>query len=235
MKGKARVTVLGQTLAVFGKSFKSKFFLACSMAALSLDVSAAGVSYTDGDAAAGKAKADTCVMCHGDKGDSSMANFPKIAGQHARYTFKQLQDMKTGARKVDEMAGIVANLSEQDMADLAAYYAEQTGSVGVVDAELKALGQAIYRGGVPEREVPACIACHGPKADGMPSAGFPALSGQHPSYTAAQLAAFRAAARGDAQAKYRENDGDGKIMRAAVKRMTDEEIKAVSNYVFGLH
>lgn len=219
----------------FINTFTSKLFMACSAALLSLNVSVAEVVYTDGDAAAGKAKAETCVMCHGANGDSSVATFPKIAGQHARYAFKQLQDMKSGERPVDEMVAIIADLNDQDFADLAAYYAEQTSSVGAVDPEQKALGEAIYRGGIADRAVPACIACHGPKADGMAAAGFPALSGQHSGYTASQLAAFRAAARGDEQSKHRVNDGDSMMMRAAVKQMTDAEIKAVSSYISGLH
>jgi cytochrome c553 len=195
----------------------------------------AEVSYTDGDAAAGKEKSTTCAMCHGADGNSPATTFPKIAGQNARYAFKQLKDMKKGLRQVDEMAAIVAGLSEQDMADLAAYYSLQSTTLGAVDPELKDLGESIYRGGVAEREVPACIACHGPNGTGMPSAGFPTLSGQHSGYTAAQLSAFRASARGDFDVKHRANDGDSMIMRAGVKRMTDEEIKAVSSYVSGLY
>lgn len=235
MRGEARV--LGKTSLRVGfiNTLKSKVLLACSAALFSLNVSAADVAYTDGDAAAGKAKAETCVMCHGANGDSTIATFPKIAGQHAKYAFKQLKDMKSGLRPVDEMAAIIADLNDQDFADLAAYYAEQTSSVGAVDPSLKDLGEAIYRGGIADRAVPACIACHGPKADGMAAAGFPALSGQHPGYTASQLAAFRASARGDEQSEHRVNDGDSMIMRAAVKRMTDAEIKAVSSYISGLH
>lgn len=223
-----------QRLGLFLKSVAMNSVLLSSLLILSAH-SSAEISHTSGDAEAGKNKSQTCTACHGTDGNSAVSTFPKIAGQNARYAFKQLKDTKAGLRPVPEMAGIVAGLSEQDMADLAAYYAEQDASLGAVDPELKELGEVIYRGGIAERSVPACIACHGPKADGMPAAGFPALSGQHAGYTASQLAAFRASARGDKDVKYRVNDGSSMIMRAAVRQMTDAEIEAVSSYISGLH
>ncbi|MEJ2668991.1 MAG: c-type cytochrome [Gammaproteobacteria bacterium] len=191
----------------------------------------------DGDATAGKAKAAVCAACHGQGGNSEVANWPKLAEQNPRYIFKQLHDIKSGARSVPEMAPIVANLSEQDMADLSIYFSERSVTLSAVNPDLKDLGEKVYRSGVVARGVPACIACHGPQGKGVPSAGFPALSGQHPQYTAKQLMAFRAAARQDDKTKnaYRENDGDKKIMQGVTEGLTDDEIAAVSNYVSGLH
>jgi len=195
------------------------------------------VSYQDGNAKDGKAASSVCAACHGVDGNSASSAFPKLAGQSARYLFKQLMDMKSGVRPVSMMASPLNGLTEQKMADLAAFYAEQKATIGNVDKELVELGESIYRGGLADRGIPACAACHGPAGEGVPSAGYPSLSGQHAAYTEAQLVAFRAAARGDnvGAEKKRANDGDSMIMRTAAKLLSDEEIKAVSSYVSGLH
>lgn len=193
-----------------------------------------------GDAENGKALSVTCGACHGQDGNSMVSAFPKIAGQHARYTYKQLQDMKASddgedaLRPVPEMMGIVAGLSNQDMADLAAYYETLSGSVEGADPELIALGEKIYRSGNVDSQVPACTACHQPDGAGLGLAGYPQLAGQHQDYTAKQLMAFRAAAREDINAQYRINDGDTMQMRLSAKGMTDKEIIAVSAYLSGL-
>lgn len=193
-----------------------------------------------GDAENGKTLSVTCGACHGQDGNSMVSAFPKLAGQHARYTYKQLQDMRTpenggeALRPVPEMTGIVAGLSDQDMADLAAYYETLEGSVEGADPELIALGEKIYRAGNAQSNVPACTACHQPDGAGLGLAGYPQLAGQHPDYTAAQLMAFRAAAREDINAKYRVNDGATMQMQLSAKGMTDKEILAVSAYISGL-
>jgi cytochrome c553 len=188
-----------------------------------------------GDAAAGKSKSAVCGACHGPDGNSMVPNFPNLAGQGAPYALKQLQDIKSGARPVPEMAGIVAGLSDQDMADLAAYYSSQTVKVGAADPALVALGEKLYRGGNSASGVSACSACHGANGQGMAQAGFPALSGQHAAYTEAQLKAFRAAGREDAEGKRRNNDGDTMMMQATAARLSDNEIKALASYINGLH
>lgn len=191
--------------------------------------------WASGDPEAGKSKSAACSACHGDNGNSLSSGFPKLAGQNVRYFVKQLQDIKSGAREVPEMAGIVASLTEQDMTDLAAYFEAQTTSLGGVKKELLDLGQSLYRGGNPVSGVPACAACHGPAGAGVPSAGFPSLSGQHETYLSAQLEAFRAAGRGDFESKQRNNDGESRVMQSVAKNLSDDEIRAVSNYISGLY
>ena len=180
-----------------------------------------------GDAQAGKEKAQTCVACHGADGNSPSPEFPNLAGQNAKYTSKQLADFKAGKERSNPvMAGMVANLSPEDMADLGAYFATLTPAGGFVSQENLARGERIYRGGNKSSGVPACMACHGPAGAGDPMAGIPALAGQRPQYTASQLTAFRSGTRS--------NDRNH-MMRDASHRLTDEEIQAVSQYVAGLH
>lgn len=210
------------------------------LGALSLGASFAQAQATDnaptaGNAEAGKAKAAVCGACHGADGNSPIAMFPKIAGQGERYTVKQLVDIKTGARDVPQMKAIVDPLSNQDFADIAAYFAAQTPSVGAANKDLVELGQKIYRAGKPEAGVPACAGCHGADGKGMPEAGFPLLSGQHADYTEAQLKAFRAAGRADEAGVKRTNDGDTMMMRTTAARLSDADIKALSSYISGLH
>ncbi len=200
--------------------------------AVSLSVSAASAAGLVGDAAAGKTKAAACGACHGGDGNSPAPTFPKLAGQGERYLVKQIHDIKSGARPVPAMAGQTDSLSEQDIADIAAYYAAQKGSVNQAKKDLVARGEAIYRGGVREKGVPACAACHSPTGAGNAPAGFPKLGGQHADYLATQLKAYRAAADGDAAG--RANDGDTKPMRGVAARMSDAEIAAVASYISGL-
>lgn len=196
---------------------------------------AVNLAQAAGDATAGQAKAAVCGACHGADGNSMVPNFPKLAGQGQAYLVKQMQDIKSGARQVPEMAGITPGLSDQDMADLAAYYAGQKAQVGAADPALVELGQKLYRGGSAEAGVTACAACHGANGLGMPEAGFPALSGQHATYIETQLKAFRAAGREDAEGKRRTNDGESKMMQATAARLSDNDIKALSSYLNGLH
>lgn len=188
-----------------------------------------------GDAEAGKAKTAVCAGCHGADGNSMVPTFPKLAGQNAKYTIKQLQDMKAGARVVPEMAAFLPGLSDQDIEDIAAYYESQTPKVGKADPELVELGEQVYRAGNTESGVTACAACHGAKGNGMPSAGYPLLSGQHADYIEKQLKAFRASGRGDEAGPYRDNDGESRMMRATAARLSDSEIKALSSYINGLY
>jgi cytochrome c553 len=180
-----------------------------------------------GDAQAGKAKAQACAACHGADGNSTNPEWPSLAGQHAVYISKQLADFKAGEQRADPvMAGQVAPLTPEDMANLGAYFATLTPAGGFVSEERVTLGERIYRGGNQDSGVPACIACHGPNGAGDPMAGVPALSGQRANYTAKQLTAFRNGARS--------NDRNG-TMRGASRWLSDEEVQAVSEYVAGLH
>lgn len=188
-----------------------------------------------GDAAAGKAKGAACFACHGADGNSAAPTFPKLAGQSEVYLNKQIKDIKSKARSVPAMAGLTDNLSDQDIADIAAYFASQASSVNQAkkDKDVLAKGEQIYRAGIRNRGIPACMACHGPTGSGNAPAGFPRLGGQHADYVVTQLKAYRAAADGDATG--RANDGETKPMRTIAAHLTDSEIAALANYVSGLH
>ncbi len=178
-----------------------------------------------GDPTAGKTKSVTCAACHGPDGNSTVTQYPKLAGQSADYLLKQLQEFKGGARVNPVMVGMVAPLSPQDMEDLAAYFASQPIARGAADPALAPAGEAVFRGGNLTNGVPACMACHGVAGAGNPAAKFPALAGQHAEYTEAQLKAFRAMERA--------NDA-GQMMRGVAAKLSDPEIKAVASYVQGL-
>lgn len=186
-------------------------------------------AFAKGDAAAGQAKSAICAACHGMDGNSQVATWPKLAGQHEQYLVRQANLIKSGARLVPEMAGIIPGLSEQDIEDISAYFASQTNSGGVADESMIELGERIYRAGNAESGVPACMACHGPAGEGNPLSGYPALSGQHSVYVAKTLTRFRA---GD---NWGEKDAPSQIMNGSAAELTDEEIQAVSSYVQGLH
>ena len=182
-----------------------------------------------GDAARGEEKAGMCAACHGLDGNSTMAMWPKLAGQHPAYLERQISLIKSGARSVPEMAGIVAALSDQDIADLAAYYAGQVSSPAVADPDLVSQGERLYRAGNPKTSIPACKACHGPAGEGNPLAGYPALAGQHSVYLAKMLEGFKSGAN------WGEDDTDSNVMVGVSALMSASEIKAVSSYIQGLY
>lgn len=184
-----------------------------------------------GDAAAGEGKVAACGACHGADGNSPAPAFPKLAGLGEKYLFKQMRDIRDGARPVPTMAGQLDGKPDQDLADMAAYYAQQVRTGGQTDPELRALGEKVYRSGVAERNVAACTACHSPTGKGNGPAGFPALAGQHAEYIAAQLRAYR---QGYEDPAGRTNDGDSKIMRTTAFGLSDMEIEAVASYAAGL-
>ncbi|ODP33526.1 cytochrome c [Pandoraea sp. ISTKB] len=181
------------------------------------------------DLARGQAIASqVCAACHAADGNSTGGAYPKLAGQHSEYLYKQLVDFKaqpgkTPARNNPIMAGMVAALSDQDMRNVSAYFASQTAKPGAArNKDTVPLGEKIYRGGIAEKGVPACAACHGPTGAGMPSQ-YPRLSGQWAEYTAAQLVAFRDDTR-----------GNNAPMHTIGGRLSDKEIKAVADYIAGL-
>jgi len=171
-----------------------------------------------------------CASCHAEDGNSVLPANPVLAGQHADYTLKQLmnfrpRDGKPAERPNAVMAGMVANLSAEELRNLAAYFEVQKPKPRAArDPELVRLGQMIYRGGIVSKNVAACTACHGPNGSGIP-AQFPRLAGQFPEYTAAQLRAFRAGERA--------NDSN-RMMRLVAEKLSDREIAAVAEYVAGL-
>jgi len=186
----------------------------------------AGAVQASGDAAAGKEKSATCAACHGPDGNSVNPIWPKLAGQHQDYLYKQIMDFKTGARTDQTMTAMAAVLSEQDAADLAAYFASQQQDGGAADPQQVKLGEKLYRGGNPATGVAACTACHGPAGAGNAPAKFPVISGQHAAYVEKALKDFRSAGRA--------NDMN-QMMQGVAAELSDEEIAAVAQYVQGLH
>ena len=206
------------------------------LSGICLAQSVAPTAAASGDATRGEKISTQCVACHGAQGHSMVPSFPKLAGQGEKYLAKQLKDIKSGAREVPEMAAISPTLSEQDMLDLAAYYAKQpAGAPEQAPAELVAVGRTLFHAGDAEHHIPACAACHGAAGEGMPAGGFPSLAGQHAAYIATQLQNYRAAGRGDEAGKKRQNDGDAMMMRTTAAKLSDAQIKAVAAYVSGLY
>jgi cbb3-type cytochrome c oxidase subunit III len=180
-----------------------------------------------GDPGDGQTKALTCSACHGQDGNSINPEWPNLAGQHEKYIVKALRSYKDGTRNVVLMASQVASLSNQDMDDVAAFFSSQTVARQTANPALVKQGERIYRGGDMNRGISACIACHGPTGRGNQAAGFPALAGQHATYTANQLLAYRA--------NTRQTDADvGQVMRNVSALLSEAEIKAVASYIQGL-
>ncbi|WP_079204172.1 cytochrome c [Pseudomonas sp. CC6-YY-74] len=197
------------------------------LVSLLLTLGITGLAQAAGDAAAGQGKVVVCGACHGADGNSAAPNFPKLAGQGERYLLKQLNDIKSGERQVVEMTGLLNNLSDEDLADIAAYYSSQTMSVGAADPELVVRGEALFRGGKLNEGMPACTGCHSPDGAGLDAAGFPQIGGQHAAYVAKQLTDFREGNR--------TNDGDNMIMRGIAAKLSNKDIAAVSSFIQGLH
>jgi cytochrome c553 len=185
----------------------------------------ASAAHAAGEAAKGESKAAQCVACHGPSGNSANPEWPVLAGQHEQYIHKQLQAFKNGARKNPLMTPMAMSLSEEDMADLGAYFSAQKPTGKEADAGKLQLGQRVYRSGDPKTGSPACAACHGPSGAGNPPAAYPALRGQYATYVAAQLRAYRAGTR---------QTDPNQMMRTIAGAMSDEQIDAVASYVQGL-
>lgn len=176
------------------------------------------------DLAQGEAKyTAVCAACHGADGNSGIPANPKLAQQHPEYLVKQLQEFKSGKRNNAVMKGFAADLSDADMKNIAAWLTSQKAKPGFAkEKELVTLGERIYRGGIPDRQIAACAGCHSPNGAGIP-AQYPRMGGQHADYTAAQLTAFRDGVRGNSLP-----------MAQVAAKMNDREIKAVADYVAGL-
>jgi cytochrome c553 len=181
-----------------------------------------------GSVEAGRTKSATCAACHGVDGNSVTPDWPMLAGQHASYIVKQLRAFKEGERTDVTMKPFADLLTEQDMLDVAAYFAAQTPAPKGADPALVTLGQQIYRGGVPERGVPACIACHGPKGTGNPLAAYPRVSFQHAAYAMKQLNAYAAGER-------RSDVDVNQMMRNIAGLLFEDERRALASYMQGLN
>ena len=180
-----------------------------------------------GDAAAGKAKSAACGGCHGFDGNSPIPTYPKLAGQNEAYIVKQVKDFKANTdRQNPIMFGMVAALSDEDAADIGAYFqAQSVKEAATFDKTTAAAGRELYKGGNLQTGIPACQACHGPTGGGTAGIGYPQLGGQYVDYTLAQLKAFKDGSR--------KND-DKSLMRSIVEKMSDEDMAAVANYIASL-
>ncbi|GAB3111085.1 cytochrome c4 [Aestuariicella hydrocarbonica] len=208
-----------------------------AMIAVSLIAAAQG-ALAAGDATAGESKVAVCAACHGADGNSPAPNFPKLAGLGEKYLLKQLKDIKAGNRTVTEMVGLLDAMSDQDLADMAAFFdskplqlaGAQPLTVKVnsgIEVDGLELAEKIFRAGKADVGTPACTGCHSPRAQGNAPAGYPRLSGQHAQYLETQLRNFRAGER--------TNDGDQSTMRQVAQHLSDAEIKALANYISGLN
>jgi cytochrome c553 len=187
----------------------------------------AGSVHAEGSAQEGETKAATCTACHGPAGNSINPLWPNLAGQHPLYILRQLEAFKTGIRTDPLMSPMAAPLSEDDMQDLAAYFAAQTPTGLEADPEKAREGERLYRGGDQKSGIAACAACHGPSGRGNPAASFPSIGGQHAPYVAAQLKAYRGSARKTDQAQ-------NQMMRDVANALSDSQIEAVASYIQGL-
>lgn len=198
------------------------------IAGVVLGVGLTAMAHGAGDPAAGEQNAAVCAACHGQGGAQPiMAVYPKLSGIGEKYLYRQLVAIKTGDRPIPEMTGLLDNMSDQDLWDLAAYYNEQDMVVAQADPELAAQGQALYRGGNMATGVAACAGCHSPNGSGNEPAGYPALGGQSAEYVVQQLEAYRDGSRGAG--------ANAAIMMDIASRLSDSEIKALANYVSGLN
>ncbi len=177
------------------------------------------------DLAKGQAtSSNACAACHTNDGSRGSPANPILQGQHPEYLLKQLTEFKAGKRQNAVMSGMVAALSEDDMKNVAAFYAGKQAKPGFAKNKVTVeLGEKIYRGGVADRSIPACAGCHSPSGAGIP-AQYPRLAGQHADYTEAQLVAFRSGARKNSVP-----------MTGVAAKLNDREIKAVADYIAGLH
>ena len=204
-----------------------------TLAALVLAAGAA-VAAPKADIAKGKEVATTiCAACHAADGNSGIAMYPKLAAQHSAYIYRQTLDIKEGKRtngSAAVMKPMVMNLSEQEILNVSAFYAKQQAKSGEANPKQNdpVLGGKIYRGGLVDKKVPACMSCHGPSGAGIPGGGteigaYPRLGGQHMSYVVDQMKAYKSGQRKNA------------IMEDIAKRMTEEELNSVANFIQGLH
>ena len=214
--------MLGEML---GEKMNSQIWLLIFLLSLAWHVQAAG------DASAGKDQAVACAACHGQDGATGLdGTYPNLAGQNEKYLVSQLKMIQSGDRPIPLMAGQLDGKSEQQLADIAAYYASLPAKLGQAagDDESIALAQQIYRGGIARKEVAACSACHNPRGVGNPDAGFPMIAGQPAEYTTVQLTAYR---EGERQT----DEAFGSMMRDNAHGLTDGEIAVLADYLQGLN
>ena len=180
-----------------------------------------------GDPNSGKDKVAVCSACHGADGNSVVGLWPSLAGQNEKYLVKQLRLVKSGDRVIDSMVGLLDNLEDSDLEDIAAFYASQKNKVGQAEESKIELGRKLYYAGNLEKGIPACSACHSPRGLGNGPAAYPLLSGQQPDYVTKALKDYRSGER--------VNEDPSKIMSAIAYKLDDVEIDALSSFVHGLY
>lgn len=212
------------------------FSSAVALAAVFLSVASLGAqAQVVGDAAAGAAKAATCTACHGLNGNSVNPEWPVLAGQNAAYVADQTRRFRDGQRVNVLMQPMVQNLTDQDIADLAAYFATQTPTGHEADPSYWQAGEALYRGGDATRDIPACLACHGPVGRGVPAAGYPALQTQHSVYTIKQLNDYANDTRYTKDSAGVSQSGpNAHMMNTIAARLTAEDRRNLASYIQGM-
>ncbi|MGX9461779.1 c-type cytochrome [Shewanella sp. A14] len=200
--------------------------------ALSVVAAMSSSAMAEGNAEVGKTKAIVCSACHGVDGNSMIDMYPKLAGQHPEYLEKQLKEFRSAAKtggkegRMDPiMIGMSMGLSDEDIADISAFFASQQKVVADV-VDVPAIGEKLYKGGDAARGITACVACHGPEGNGAAAAGFPVVGGQHANYIKIQLNKFRDASR--------HNDLNG-MMQDVAKKLSDADIEALSKYISSIN
>lgn len=214
--------------------FTSKSFAAL-IASLALAAAMTPAADARGNAEAGAEKALVCSACHGANGNSPIAEWPSLAGQNTAYIREQLKLFRAGHRNNEVMYPLAIALTDEDIDDLAAYFAVQTPTGLEADPANYKAGEVLYRGGDRERNIPSCTSCHGPVGLGNPGSAYPALRGQHAQYTLKQLTDYAS------EQRYRDvNSGEptrsrnGHMMTNIAKRLTQQDMEALASYIQGL-
>lgn len=191
----------------------------------------ASSAYAAGDPAQGQAQAAACGACHGADGATGLdPSYPNLAGQNENYLVRQLQMIRDGDREIALMTGQLTGKTDQDLQDLAAYYASLPGKISQAQGDDQQIARAeqIYRGGIARKNVAACSACHAPTGGGNAPAGFPRIGGQSSAYTVVQLTAYREGLRTT-------DESFGGMMRGVAQGLTDGEIAVLADYIQGLY
>lgn len=213
-----------------------KFSLAAALTVACFSLAATSAqAQSAGDGAAGATKAATCTACHGMNGNSANPEWPVLAGQNAAYLTEQVKSFRANHRIDLLMQPMAAALSDEDIADLAAFYAAQTPNGLEADPSYWEAGEVLYRAGDADRAIPACIACHGPTGRGNPAAGYPALQAQHSVYTAKQLEGY---ANDTRYAKDEEGRSmatpNAVMMHTIARQLTAEDRRNLASYIQGM-
>lgn len=208
--------------------------LAALAAAPLLTLSLVSATARAGDAEAGAAKAGACLACHGINGNSGTPEWPSLAGQNAAYTAEQLKMFRDGKRVNVLMSAMAVGLSDEDIADISAYYAVQTPAGLEADPSYWQAGEALYRAGDRKRNIPSCKACHGPVGKGNPGSGYPALRAQHSVYTVKQLNDYASEQRYVDAEGQKQKSRNGHMMVTISKRLTADDMRNLASYIQGM-